>query len=86
MTIDKKLQAKYDTMSQNELRKVEQDLLDNPDLVALTYVRKRIELSDAEPTKTRRNTILALILVAGLSLVYIATYFLVPIVSAWLKT
>ena len=50
MVLDKKLQAKYDAMSRAELNKVEQDLLDTPDLVTLTYIRKRPELSEAEPT------------------------------------
>ena len=86
MIIDKMLQAKYDVMSRTELKKVEQDLLDTRDLVTLTYIKKRMELVDAEPTRTRRNTILALTLVTTLSALLIAAAFIVPAVSAWLRT
>jgi hypothetical protein len=85
MVIDKKLQAKYDVMSRTELKKVEQDLLDTRDMVTLSYIKKRIELVDAEPTRTRRNTILALTLVTTLSALLIAAAFIVPAVSAWLR-
>lgn len=86
MALDKKLKATYDAMSRTELKKVEQDLFETRDMVALTYIRNRLELSDQEPKKTRRNTILALIMVGALSILLIAAAFIVPIVSAWLNT
>lgn len=87
MTLDnKKLQAKHDTMSRAKLEEAEQDLLHKPDMVALAYIKKRLKLSEAEPSKIRRNTFLALALVVGLSLLLIAAAFIVPPVSAWLRT
>lgn len=86
MALDKKLKATYDAMSRTELKKVEQDLFETRDMVALTHIRNRLELSDQEPKKIRRNTILALIMVGALSILLITAGFIVPIVSAWLNT
>lgn len=86
MALDKKLKATYDAMSRTELKKVEQDLFETRDMVALTYIRNVLELSDQEPIKIRRNTILALIMVSALSILLITAAFIVPIVSAWLNT
>tara|TARA_B100000315_G_C14594413_1_gene597859 strand:+ start:2236 stop:2421 length:186 start_codon:yes stop_codon:yes gene_type:complete len=45
----------------------EHELGSSRNMVALTYIRKRKGLLGKEPTKTIRNTYLAIVLVAGLS-------------------
>ncbi len=79
----KKLQAKFDGMSLAELKNVEQDFLDPQDLVTLTYIRKRIALAEAEPAMIRRNTFLAVAIVGGISILYLASYYIFPAISTW---
>lgn len=68
-------------MSMAELVKAEEDLTG---LVSLNYIRKRKELLEAEPTETTRNTGLALLMVAGLSVMLITVAFLVPVIASHL--
>lgn len=86
MALDKKQQAKYDAMSLTELIEVEKEVHDARDMFAQTYIKKRKALLEAEPTKTRRQTYLAIVLVAGLSVILIAVAFIVPVISAWLRS
>lgn len=86
MALDKKQQVKYDAMSLTELIEVEKEVHHARDMFAQTYIKKRKALLEAEPTKTRRQTYLAITLVAGLSVILIAVAFIVPVISAWLRS